>query len=199
MKIAARELNLLFATAGVVVLALTYLALDPKIQEWAGFRAQREDLQARQAEAQQLLDSREAVESRLAEFRKGLPVFPAGKRAESELMPSLEKMVGQQGLVLTRREADAERQAGDLYETSITCYWEGDLMALVNFLHAQQSQGVVSDVRQLSIQPVGGQGTPAGRLKGTFAMDYAYRREAGGTESKPEAAGPAPEEEAAQP
>ena len=199
MKIAARELNLLFATAGVVVLALTYLALDPKFQEWAGFRAQREDLQARQAEAQQLLDSREAVEARLAEFRKGLPVFPAGKRAESELMPSLEKMVGQQGLVLTRREADAERQAGDLYETSITCYWEGDLTALVNFLHAQQSQGVVSDVRQLSVQPAGGQGTPAGRLKGTFAMDYAYRREAGGTESKPESAGPAPAEEAAQP
>ena len=199
MKIAARELNLLFATLAVVVVAATYLALESQFNEWGEFRAQREDLQQRQEKAQQLLNSQESVESRLAEFRQGLPTFAAGKKAEAELMLSLEKMVGQQGLVLTRREADAERQAGDLYETSITCYWEGDLTALVNFLYAQQSQGVVSDVRQLSVQPAGGQGVPEGRLKGTFAMDYAYRRDAGAPESKPEPVLPAPVEEVAQP
>jgi hypothetical protein len=199
MKIAARELNLLSLTVAVVLVALTYLALEPKFQEWADFRAQREDLQARQETAQLLLDSQGTVEARLAEFRQGLPVFQAGKKAESELLLGLEKMVGQQGLVLTRREADAERQAGDLYETSITCYWEGELPALVNFLYAQQSQGAVSDVRQLSVQPAGGQGAPAGHLKGTFTMDYAYRREAGATESKPEPASPAPAAETAQP
>ena len=199
MKIAARELNLLFATLAVLLLAATYVALKPRFREWAEFQARREELQAREEKAQRLLDSRESVEERLAAFRQGLPVFAAGKRAESELLPSLEKMVSQQGLTLTRREADAERQAVDLYETTLTCYWEGDLAALVNFLHAQQSQGAVSDVRQLSVQPTGGQGVPAGRLKGTFAMDYAYRREAGATESKPEAAGPAPGAEAAQP
>jgi hypothetical protein len=199
MKIAARELNLLGFTLAVVLLALTYLALESKFQEWVEFRTQRAELQSRLAEARQMLDSRESVESRLAEFREGLPVFPAGKKAESELMLSLEKMVGQQGLVLTRREADAERQAGDLYETAITCYWEGDLPGLVNFLYAQQSQGAVSDVRQLSVQPAGGQGTPAGRLKGTFTIDYAYRRETGANESKPTPADAAPSAEAAQP
>lgn len=199
MKIAARELNLLGATLAVVLLALTYLALESKFQEWSDFRSQREDLQARLESARQMLDSRETVEARLAEFREGLPVFPAGKKVESELMLALEKMVGQQGLVLTRREADAERQAGDLYETSITCYWEGDLPALVNFLFAQQSQGAVSDVRQLSVQPAGGQGVPAGRLKGTFTIDYAYRRETGATESKPEPVRPEAAAEAAQP
>ena len=54
MKIAAREMNLLFATLAVVLLALTYLALEPKLQEWADFGEQREDLQARRAKAQQL-------------------------------------------------------------------------------------------------------------------------------------------------
>ena len=199
MKMAARELNLLGITLAVLLLALTYLALEPKFQEWAEFRAQREDLLARREMAQQLLDSRGSVEARLEEFRQGLPVFPAGKRAESELMPALEKMAGQQSLVLTRRNAAPEREAGDLYETSITCDWEGDLPALVNFLYAQQGQGAVSDVRQLSVQPAGGKDVPAGRLKGTFSMDYAYRREAGATESKPEAAGAAPAEETAQP
>ena len=199
MKIAARELNLLGITVAVVLLALTYLALEPKFQEWAAFRAQREDLLARREAAQQLLDSRETVDARLAEFRQGLPVFAAGKKAESELMPALEKMVSQHGLALTRRSADAEREAGDLYETSITCDWEGDLPGLVKFLHAQQAQGAVSDVRQLSVQPAGGQNVPAGRLKGAFTMDYAYRREAGATESKPAVASPAPAAEAAQP
>jgi hypothetical protein len=199
VKIAARELNLLGITVAVVLLALTYLALEPKFQEWAEFGSQREDLLARRETAQQLLDSREAVDARLAEFRQGLPVFAAGKKAESELMPALEKMVSQHGLTLTRRNADAEREAGDLYETSITCDWEGDLTALVKFLYDQQSQGAVSDVRQLSVQPAGGQNVPAGRLKGTFTMDYAYRREAGATESKPEAASPVPVAEAAQP
>ena len=114
-------------------------------------------------------------------------------------MRSLEQMVTQQGLTLTRREPSPEREAGDLYETSITCYWEGDLPALVHFLHAQQSQGAVSDMRQLSVQPAGGQGVPEGQLKGTFTMDYAYRREAGALEPKTETAGPAPAAEAEQP
>lgn len=199
MKIAARELNLLGLTIAVVVLALTYLALEPRIQEWTDFRTQREDLLARQAAAQQMLDSQGAVESRLTEFRQGLPVFPAGKRVESDLLLGLEKMAGQQGLTLTKRDAAAEVQAGDLYETSITCDWEGELPALVHFLYAQQSQGAVSDVRELSVQPAGGQGAPAGRLKGSFTMEYAYRREAGATVSKPESAGPAPAAETAQP
>ena len=199
MKIAARELNLLGITLAVVLLALTYLALEPKFQEWADFRAQREDLLARQEAAQLLLDSRPTVEARLAEFRQGLPVFSAGKKAEAELLQSLEKMVGQHNLTLTRREPDAERQAGDLYETAITCYWEGDLAALVNFLYAQQSQGAVSDVRQLSVQPAGGKDAPADSLKGTFTIDYAYRREAGATENKPEPAAAVPAAETGQP
>ena len=82
MKIAARELNLLGLTLAVVLLALSYLALEPLFQEWADFRAQREDLLARQAAAQQLLDSRPDVEARLEEFRQGLPTFPAGKKVE---------------------------------------------------------------------------------------------------------------------
>jgi hypothetical protein len=196
MKIAARELNLLFATLAVVLLAGTYLVLEPHIDEWAQFDSLREDLLQRRDSAQQMLDSREAVEARLAEFREGLPTYPASKKVEAELLLGLERMAAQHGLVLTRREADVEREAGDLYETAITCHWEGDLPALVHFLHAQQSQGAVSDVRQLSISPAAGRGQPPGRLRGTFTMDFAYRRESGSTEPPPADAEPAPSPEA---
>lgn len=184
MKIAARELNLLAATVAVVALALTYLALEPTFQEWTEFTERREDLVARRDTAQQLLDSRESVESRLSEFRDTLPVFPAGKQAEAELLLTLEKSL--HGLILTRSEAEAEREAGDLFETGLTCYWEGDLPSLVNFLFAQQAQGAVSNVRQLSIQPASGRNEPPGRLRGTFTIDYAYRRQAEPAPSLPE-------------
>ena len=200
MRIAARELNLLGITLAVLLLAATYVALEPRVQEWAAFQEQREDLERRLAMAQRMLDSRDEVEARMAEFRQGLPVFPAGKKAESELMPALETLVKQQGLTLTRRSPpEAERPAGDLFETAITCDWEGDLASLVNFLYAQQSQGAVSDVRQLSVQPTAGRDVPAGRLKGSFTIDYAYRRDAGATESTPESATPATGAEGAQP
>ena len=199
MKIAPREMNLLFATLAVVLLAGTYLALEPHVKEWGDFARQREELEARRDQFRHLLDNRERVEATLDEFRGGLPTYPAGKKVEAELLQALEKTVGQHNLALTRREADAERQAGDLYETAITCYWEGDLEALVNFLYAQQSQGAVSDVRQLSVQPVAGRDVPAGFLKGTFTIDFAYRREAGGPEPKPEPAPAAPPAETDQP
>ena len=179
MRVAPREMNLLLMTLALVLLAGTYLWLEPHVQEWGEYREKQEALEARVASAQRLLDSRGMIEARLNEFSRGLPVFAAGKRAESELLPVLEKMAGDHALVLTRREADAEREAGELFETSITCHWEGDLTALVRFLFAQQSQGMVSDVRQLSVQPSTGRGDPPGQLRGTFTMDYAYRREAG--------------------
>ena len=200
MKIAARELNLLGVTLAVVLLAGTYLALEPKIEEWMEFRERREELDGRRATAQRMLGNRDRVEARMGEFREGLPVFAEGKKAESELMPALEAMVKQHGLVLTRRAPpEAERAAGDLFETSVSCDWEGDLPALVHFLYAQQSQGAVSDVRQLSVQPAAGRNVPAGRLKGSFTIDYAYRREAGATESQPDSEPPEAAAEAAQP
>lgn len=184
MKIAPRELNLIGLTVAVVALALTYLALEDKFAEWAEFNERRAELMERRETAQQLLDSREAVEDRLAAFRDTLPVFAAGKQTEAELLLTLEKSLN--GLVLTRSEAEAERAAGDLYETAITSHWEGDLEALVGFLVAQQAQGAVSDIRQLTIQPATGRNEPVGRLRGTFTIDYAYRREAGGTVPPPD-------------
>jgi len=200
VKIAPRELNLLFATLAVVLLAVTYLVLEPSIREWAGFRERQEDLLARRAAAQQLLDSRETVENRLAEFRAGVPTFPEGRQVESELLRGLDRMAGEQGLVLTQRRAEPEREAGDLYEISIICDWTSDLDSLVHFLYAQQSQGVVSDVRGLSVRPDSGRNAAPGQLGGSFTIDYAYRRESGAnTESPPAAAGEEPAAEGAQP
>ena len=120
----------------------------------------------------------------MAEFLAGLPVYPAGKKAESTLLPALEALAGD---LLTRREVGAEKpsaEARDLYETSVTCHWQGTLERLVKFLWEQQSQGVASDMRALSVQvgstSGGGGKKEKGKLNGRFTIDYAYRRTAEG-------------------
>ena len=186
---APRERNLLFATLAVALLAGTWAFLAPQRAEWKDYRDRRDDLDERLAKAERMLGQQADVETRLAEFRKGVPVFAEGKRAEAELLPEVDRMASRHGLALVRRSAsDKEREAGDLYETTLTCEWEGTLDALVHFLYDQQSQGVVSDIRQLRIQPQ--TGAKLGTLKGGFEMDCAYRREAagGGAEAGGEAA-----------
>lgn len=200
MKIAARELNLLGITTAVVLLALTYLVLKPKFREWAEFQEKREELLDRKAQARQYLDSRESVESRLQAFRQELPSYPEDQKVEADLLPGLEQLADQQGLELTSMKAGLERGTNDLYEIAIDCRWDSDLPALVKFLYAQQSQGIVSDVRLLVASPSKDRGAPPGRLSGSFTMDYAYRRETGATENKPEAPAPSgPAEAPAQP
>ena len=66
MKIAAREMNLLGLTLGVLLLALTYLGLEPKIREWSEFRAARDELQVRRDEA------RDMVQEAWVEILRGL-------------------------------------------------------------------------------------------------------------------------------
>lgn len=178
MKMAPRERNLLFATLSVALLAGTWAFLAPQRAEWKDYQDRRDDLDDRLAKAERMLAQQPDVEARLAEFRAGVPVFAEGKRAEAELLPEVDRMASRHGLALVRRSAsDKEREAGDLYETTLSCEWEGTLDALVHFLYEQQSQGVVSDIRQLRIQPQ--TGAKLGTLKGGFEMDCAYRRDTG--------------------
>ena len=179
MKMAPRERNLLFATLSVALLAGTWAFLAPQRAEWKDYQDRRDDLDDRLAKAERMLAQQPDVEARLAEFRAGVPVFAEGKRAEAELLPEVDRMASRHGLALVRRSASyKEREAGDLYETTLSCEWEGTLDALVHFLYEQQSQGVVSDIRQLRIQPQ--TGAKLGTLKGGFEMDCAYRRDTGG-------------------
>lgn len=179
MKMSQRELRLLGATLAVMLLCGTWLWLRPAFAEWKGYASRRSSLDERRALAEHLLASKPRVEAEMAEFLEGLPVYPMGKKAESTLLPALEALAG--GDLLTKREVGAERPAGDLYETSITCHWQGTLERLVKFLYDQQSQGVASDMRALSVQTGGGQGgKQKDRLSGRFSIDYAYRRAAEG-------------------
>lgn len=179
MKMPRRELKLLVATLAIALLAGTYVFLEPSVQEFGEYGKRRAAIEERKLLAQRLLDSRPQVEQQVQEFLEGLPSYPEGKKPDSTLMPALENLAGD---LLTRREIGEEEPSAsvrNLYETAITCHWEGTLPRLVDFLYDQQSQGVASDMRQLSIQTVGSSGVGAakkGRISGRFSVNYAYRR-----------------------
>lgn len=176
MKMASREAGLLGVTLAVAILAGTYWALGPQIKEWKDYGESRRDLEERLDDAEEMLKRQGEIAEKLDEFRGSVPEFAEGKRAESELMPALDRMAQDNGLSLTRRVAsDKERVEAGLYETTLTCEWEGGLEGLVKFLYEQQGQGVASDIRVLRVQVASGK--EPGKLKGGFEMDCAYRRE----------------------
>ena len=161
----------------VVLLALTYWLGSPKVEEWKNAVEVRQDLRMRMDALEGRLSRKDVWEKKLAEFREKLPRHPANKEVTAELLKSLEQTARQHSLTLLRREPEKEKSVDDLYEVAIHCTWQGDLGALVHFLYAIQTQGVILDIRQLTVNPAKGE---AEMLTGSFTVDYAYTRETEG-------------------
>lgn len=180
MKLTPRELALAWLTGATVILGGTYLVLQPHYEQLKALSRNIAALEQRKTEAELTLSRRGDLENRLQAIRSQLPSHVPGQDVTAEYLRTLERLAQQNGLTLLRREAEPERQTGDIYEVSINCNWEGDLDSLVRFLYALQSQGAMLDVRQLTISPIPG----GARLKGTFTVDFAFTRTApAGTET----------------
>jgi len=173
MKVSNRELVLAWLTGSVALLGLTYWLGLPKVEEWKETNKTLDRFQSRIVVAERTLTQKEQWEERLNTIRQRLPQHPVGKDVTAELLKTLERTAQDNGLILLRREPDKEKNVGDLYEVAINCTWEANLEPLVRFLYAIHTQGVILDIRQLSVTPVPGQ---SGRLKGGFTVDCAYTR-----------------------
>ncbi len=198
LKLTAREsiLALLTLTAGLG--GLTWWQGAPRMERWRSIDRDRAVLAGRREVAERLVDRRVEIETRLALLLRALPRYKGGEDVTAELLRTVESMAQQHSLTLTRRETEKERAASelrDLFETTITCSWEGPLEALVRFLYAAQSQGAMLDLSQLTANPARSR---SGGLSGTFTIACAYTREGtgsstAGTNSAVRASGPAPQ------
>lgn len=178
MKLNPREVRLGVIALVAILFGLTYMIGEPRYEAWKQSSDEVEMLVRRQAAAQRLLDQSDDLHRRLSSLREALPQHAREVDVTSQLLRNLQQYADEHDFLLLRREPEAERQIGDLYELAITCTWEGELRSLVHFLYALQSQGAIVDVRQLTITPV--QGAP-NRLRGTLTVDYAYSRTMPGT------------------
>ncbi|MBP7828950.1 MAG: type 4a pilus biogenesis protein PilO [Kiritimatiellae bacterium] len=179
MKINRREAVLAWCTLVFVVLGGTWWLGQPALQEWRDFSRDSEALQRRKRIAARLMEEQPQIEVRLTELRKKLPLYPANRDVTAEMLRILERTARDTSLGLTRRDPQAEKSTGELFELAIVCQWEAELEALARFLYALQQQDAILDIRKLTVNPVPGQ---PGRLKGSFTLDCAYSREAAAAE-----------------
>ncbi len=174
MTLTRREMILAWSA----LLALFTLVLAVTVsRRWEADRrlARERDGLARQVRAaERLLAGRSEAESRLDALRAQLPRHPAGRDVTADLLRDMEQLAREHGVTLTRREADRERPAGDLFEVSVTCSWEAELDGLMRFLYALEAEGRMRQIRHLTISPAREQ-----RLRGTVIVDHAYVREPG--------------------
>ncbi len=173
MKLNEREIRLGLITLVAVLVGLTYWIGEPRYHAWQAQQEETGALLQRQEASQHLINQTDELNERFEALRERLPTHPVNADITALLLRNLQTVADEHDFLLVRREPEAERQLGDLFEMGITATWEGELPALVRFLYALLSQGANVDVRQLTVAPV--QGSPQ-RLRGTVTIDYAYNR-----------------------
>ena len=173
MKISPRELLLAWMTACVILLAVSFWICLPKVKVWKELNAKRQAVTRRIEVAGNLIAQRPVWEKRLQEVALKLTKYPADQDVTADYLKTLETIVKDNGVTLSKRQPQKEKRHGELYELAIDCTWEADLSALVHFLHALEQQKVTMDVDDLSVSLVAG---GKGMLKGNFAMICLYTR-----------------------
>jgi len=175
MTVSPRERMLAGATLAVLLTALLVFAYDGRVK---AFRTARADLRAKQTSLSYrrlLIGQAPAIEARFAELKDLMPVFPADKRVDTHWLGIMDAAATRNGLSIAKRQPGNEKLDGDVYELPIECReFEGSLEAVVRFLFDVQNEGVMLDVRAITIRP--SPQNPA-LLRGQFTLYCAYMRE----------------------
>lgn len=173
MTMNRREQVLLLVVGASVLFGVSSLLVGPRIELWNELRRQQLVLREGLEADRELVAEADRWQAELAELSGLLPVY----RPSSHWLASMDNIANTHGLrILQRRSAD-EEHSGELYELPIeVSEWEGTLESLVRFLYDLQSDGLLMDVRQLSIRPARGS-----MLRGRFILYAAYSRD----ESRP--------------
>ncbi|MEI8351151.1 MAG: type 4a pilus biogenesis protein PilO [bacterium] len=186
MRISSREMVLLWITGVVALGGVTYMLVDPQLQEWKSLNGKKSET-ARQLENQKrLIDQAPTWNAKLAQQKKKLPTHPQGKDVTTDLQILIERLAKANGVNLISRDAEKETLRGNMYEVAVNCKWEGKLESLTRFLFDLQKEDVILDISQLTVSP-----NEKKVLRGGFTVYCSYSRipTAGGGEKKNEIKG----------
>lgn len=186
MKISSREMVLLWVTGVVALGGVSYMLVDPQLQEWKLLEGKKAEL-SRQLDNQKRLIAQAPVwDTKLAQQKKKLPTHPQGKDVTTDLQILIERLAKANSVNLISRDAEKETLRGNMYEVAVNCKWEGNLASLTRFLFDLQKEDVILDVSQLTVSP-----NEKKVLRGGFTVYCSYSRAspAGGGEKKIEPKG----------
>jgi len=175
MTVTNREKVIMAITGMVILYGILGLSAKTQLAKWNSAReVYRQTLQTMTME-RLLITQRAVWDSRYAKVQDLMPVFPADKPVDTYWLALMDKAATKNGLNIDKRQVDAEKQVGDVYEIAIECKdWEGSLDALVHFLYDIESEGVMMDIRQMYVRP---HPTNRALLRGTFTLYCAYMRD----------------------
>jgi hypothetical protein len=171
VKISKRETILGLATLTTVLFGLTFWMSGSRFEEQRELKAKKARMLHEIELNKRILNEKDAWYKRLEELQAQLPVYDTKVSISSELVTVIRLTAENRQLNLVRTQSTPEKQTGSLYETGISCSWEGTLDSLVKFLYDLQQQGGRFDVPQITAQP------DAQRdriLKGTLTINCAY-------------------------
>ncbi len=173
MKISQRELILGWCTGLVLLAGLTYWLVQPRLAAWKELRHYRQAVAEQIKLAQRLVDQRPQWLERMDKLRTGVDRHPADRDVTADYLRLLERLASESKLTLIKRNAQKEKEFGDLLELLIDCTWEGDLESLIRFIYALEQQPAVMDMEELSVSVVSGKEL---KLKGNFVIVCVYSR-----------------------
>ena len=182
MKISKREMIIGIVTLATLLFGITYWLAGAKIERQHEIADGKERLQHQIKLHKRVLEGKESWMGRLEELKVQLPVYDKRISVTGEILKNIKSMADQNHLDLTKSRADVEKKVGTLRELSVTCDWEGQLEALVHFLHNVHSQGLRFDIRELNIRP---DARRAGVLRGNMIIDCAYLRSSSEEQPQP--------------
>jgi len=186
MKISSREMVLLWITGVVALGGVTYMLVDPQLQEWKSLNGKKSETTRQLENQKRLIDQAPTWNAKLAQQKKKLPTHPQGKDVTTDLQILIERLAKANGVNLISRDAEKETLRGNMYEVAVNCKWEGKLESLTRFLFDLQKEDVILDVSQLNVSP-----NEKKVLRGGFTVYCSYSRipTAGGGEKKNEIKG----------
>ena len=174
MIISRKEKRLLAVTVVFMLYAWIGLTLRKRIEDIRARREIQRDQAALVESYKSVIAQRDVWDSAYAGMANLMPVFPLDRQVETYWLGVLDRIASKNNLRVIRRQAEAERAVGDVFEMPIDCKeWEGDLESLVAFLYDIHAEGAMLDVRRLFVRSNNGKGAP---LRGSFTLYCAYMR-----------------------
>jgi len=169
-----KEKNLLLVLGVILLYGIAALCYKPAMLSLKQAKDKFKSAETKLKDERALIAARNEWIQRYETMRTMMPPFPYEKDVVTYWLSMMDTAASKHGLTIANRQADREKEVGDVYELPINCNnWEGSLEQLVKFLYDLDQKGAMLDMRQLSIRPA--QNKP-GILKGSFSLSCAYMR-----------------------
>lgn len=126
----------------------------------------------------ELIASKDIWAKRYDEKKPQMPTFKSDLKVDTHWLDIMDRTAERHGVKISDRDAGDENKVGDVYEFTIEVKnWESELEPFINFMYSLQSEGVMLDIRTLTISPIANN---PGLLKGSFILYCAYMRDDSG-------------------